>query len=1070
MKKKLSALLVCLLSVVLAFALVACGGGTLTISDTSLSLTVGDTKQLTLKEGENDVTKDAKWESSDAKVVTVDSRGNVVAKAAGSATVTGTYNSASAKCEVTVTAKEVVTVTITDESGKEIKELTVDRDASVNVKATTSNGSKVTWAVSDSKYAIVEETADNAAKITGKLKTPDGAPVTVYATSGSARASLALTVTYTNAPAGYYDLTGPNDNGSIGQNKVEQGKWAYWADMTGWNGGSVDIQVAEYLGDKAGSEAGTVHFKYSASSFGNYPDSCVQLTYRNLYDETARPNGLKTAGYYKLTCKITSDAAGTINLNGTDIELKVGDNNVTVYFQHNDTTRVYEDDEYDNIYYTAIFLTAGQKLPAAELTLTDFKWEDFTPEALKAPTVAVANDKATVTDTVNTAANVDGYEIGFFAADAQTPKYTVKAIAGEETAINSASWDNGTYTVKVRALPASGMYQASPWSAATDVTYTVEHEALVYDLPFSASADITADGWYYWNELGAKTEEDAHGIVEAKYDDGTLTYEFSETKGNWYSQQLFFCNTSLSAGTYQITFTMTSSVAGEITVNNTVVTFTDDALTQQVKVNGAPGQMMISIQFGVNPSSAIQAGRFTITDIDIASGGTQPQPQPGTPTTPANPEDYQLGEKVNAQFTLQNENKDAFIGRDGAAEGKFAVWHTAENGWADCGTIVTMNETKIENNALTISYTGGSVGFSVQLYYNNPSVIEGKQYFLSMKINASELYTITINGVAYTLAAGENNVALVFTKGNSAAMQALDVQFPGYATQLTFVISDVAWQEVTGSTQPDTETLGEAINAKYTAVRKGAETKGDNDPDGADVSPNVWILWWREWDPVVTMNEGYKIENNVLTFSFSGGPAADNGEASWATQLFYNNTELTQGKTYRLFMKINSSAAYTINVNGTPVALVAGDNDVNVKFVLGNGISAVDIQFPSPEAHTIKISDVYWKEVNPTGGTQPETPAGDKEITVTPTEWYGNTFVKLSMSDADFALVKTAANCKVNGAEVQPHGEGKGFLVDGTVLQVQLPEAYAAGKTYTVVWYDAQGNAIAHATFTCQQA
>ena len=87
---------------------------------------------------------------------------------------------------------------------------------------------------------------------------------------------------------------------------------------------------------------------------------------------------------------------------------------------------------------------------------------------------------------------------------------------------------------------------------------------------------------------------------------------------------------------------------------------------------------------------------------------------------------------------------------------------------------------------------------------------------------------------------------------------------------------------------------------------------------------------------------------------------------------------------------------------------------------------------------------------------------------MTNTEWYGDSFVKLSMSADDLALVGSAANCKVNNADVQPHGGNKGFLVDGVVLQVQLPEAYAAGKTYSVVWYDAQGNAIAHATFSYQ--
>ena len=289
---------------------------------------------------------------------------------------------------------------------------------------------------------------------------------------------------------------------------------------------------------------------------------------------------------------------------------------------------------------------------------------------------------------------------------------------------------------------------------------------------------------------------------------------------------------------------------------------------------------------------------LTLENIKFEKVGGGEQPQPSTPTTPANPEDYQLGAKMNAQFTLQNANKEAYVDRGTTEENKFAVWHTADSSW-NCGTVVTMNETKIENNALTISYTGGSVDFSVQLYYNNPSVIEGKQYFLSMKINASELYTITINGVAYTLAAGENNVALVFTKGNSTdAMQALDVQFPGHDTQLTFVISDVAWQEVTASTQPEPP----AGATQMTKVGSAAEA----------TEAGKWYYYAKE---NVTVTKAEVAADGTITFVYSGATAWDD------VKIFYTPADVPDGEQRTILLTIK------FDYEGEPGALTVSLND-----------------------------------------------------------------------------------------------------------------------------------------------
>ncbi len=726
-KRTIRSMLAAIVALVMLFAFVGCQGNadkaTITLDPTEISIGVGDSKRITATVSDGSTPK---WSSSDEDIVLV-VNGMVRGVAAGKAIVTASLESgASATCEVTV---QNITVKISDATAQIERGETKQLTATVQLDGQDMAGESVTWTSSNESVATVKDGLVTAEK--------EGTATITARRAGAGSAASAtceVTVIWTNKPAGYYELADRNEdgelinNGSIGQNKVAQGRWAYWGDMGGWNGGSVEFSVAEYQ-DAEGSQAGTVHLRYEASLFGNYPDSCVQLTYRNLKSEKYPDGLLVQGGYYHLTCKITSDAAGTINLNGKDIELKVGENDVDVYFLHADSERVYGSEEYDNIYYTAIFLTTGEKLPKADLVLTAFKWEEFTPEALQAPTVTMNGTKATVADTANDASLVSGYEIGFFAAatDAE-PKYTVQATLGE-TEINSASWDNGTYTVKARTMSASGQYKESAWSTSTEVTYTVENGALIYDIPFSTEANITSDGWYYWSENGETFGADGNGVTEAKYDDGTLTFEYAGGQSNWYSTQLFYGNFSQKAGTYQITLKITASAACIITVNGTQVTFTEDALTQEVTVNGTPGKAMLSIQFGVNGGAAVTAGRFTITDITI--GSAQPTPPPA-PT-----EGFAFGEEKNI------------------ADG-WAYWN--DQNWAGATVAVTDSElTENEDGSFTIhvvyNCTAGGTAFGFQIFYNSPKYETGKNYKLTLTATAKTDCTISINGQSFELKA-----------------------------------------------------------------------------------------------------------------------------------------------------------------------------------------------------------------------------------------------------------------------------------------------------------------------------
>ena len=109
--------------------------------------------------------KTVKWKSSATKVATVTSKGVVTAKAAGSATITGTVGKTKYTCKVTVTAVKMSKSTMVIEKGTAYK-LTLKGAASSD---------KITWKTSRSAVArvssggIVTATGKGTANITARL-------------------------------------------------------------------------------------------------------------------------------------------------------------------------------------------------------------------------------------------------------------------------------------------------------------------------------------------------------------------------------------------------------------------------------------------------------------------------------------------------------------------------------------------------------------------------------------------------------------------------------------------------------------------------------------------------------------------------------------------------------------------------------------------------------------------------------------------------------------------------------------------------------------------------------------
>ncbi len=108
-------------------------------------------------------------------------------------------------------------------------------------------------------------------------------------------------------------------------------------------------------------------------------------------------------------------------------------------------------------------------------------------------------------------------------------------------------------------------------------------------------------------------------------------------------------------------------------------------------------------------------------------------------------------------------------------------------------------------------------------------------------------------------------------------------------------------------------------------------------------SVNTMIEWhdqgnWVGGTSTITKAE---TEANTITFEYS----QTEGSAWFGTQLFYKNSSLTASTAYKLSLKITSDVAAKITVNGKAIDIVAGENNVEVKYLEASNKASLSIQF-----------------------------------------------------------------------------------------------------------------------------
>lgn len=578
MKKIAIAIVSVVLAVCMAVGLVACGEGggnvTITLSETTLTMTVGDTETL---EAETSDDSSVTWSTSDKTIADVNSRGRVTAMGAGEATITATSGEATATCKVTVKAKPVITISGLQETA------TVERGQTITLTATASDSSAIEWASGDTTIATVTDEG----VVTGVFP---GETTIIATTESGGRAECTLTVT---APAGaegsWYEMTFGEESVSRGEkgNKI----WYYWNDQN-WTGSQVTLEGRpEYFGDSEDSEAGSIHFAYTSigtSWFG------MQI----FYNDTSKADGT-----YELTATIDIDVAGTVTLNGNQIALTEGENTVEAIFVYDADSTNTEDSSWFDLQMGYLDAEGkGHMISAADVTISNLKWEVAEVTALDAPVVVVEDGEATITDDNNTE-GVGSYLIGLFeSAEASSPKYsfTVALNEMENYAIDTSMVEGATYYVRAMAVGESAAYTNSAWSSANDVTFVVADHEIAYDMVNTTEANIPNDTWIFWSEYNTAT---------GRYENGTVTLNSTDAGGNWYSLQLFYKNTGLVAGTnYTLKLTITSTLDGTITVQGQAVEL-EANVAKEVTVT-ITGGTNVGIQLGTNPDAGGSGSAF----------------------------------------------------------------------------------------------------------------------------------------------------------------------------------------------------------------------------------------------------------------------------------------------------------------------------------------------------------------------------------------------------------------------------------------------------------------------------
>lgn len=150
------------------------GFAVIVLSSYSRTVQIGDSFYLV---GVASNGRSMKWRSSNSRVASVNTYGQVTAKKAGNCKITARVTGAEASCQVTVRKTEIRLNAAT---------VSMENGASFQMRAVTSNGSAVTWKSSKKSVATIDDT--------GKIEAQKTGNTTITASADGSRQTCKVTV------------------------------------------------------------------------------------------------------------------------------------------------------------------------------------------------------------------------------------------------------------------------------------------------------------------------------------------------------------------------------------------------------------------------------------------------------------------------------------------------------------------------------------------------------------------------------------------------------------------------------------------------------------------------------------------------------------------------------------------------------------------------------------------------------------------------------------------------------------------------------------------------------------
>ncbi|MCH5157286.1 MAG: bacterial Ig-like domain-containing protein [Clostridiales bacterium] len=141
-----------------------------------------------------------------------------------------------------------------------------------------------------------------------------------------------------------------------------------------------------------------------------------------------------------------------------------------------------------------------------------------------------------------------------------------------------------------------------------------------YELRFSTEGSYVANEnlvglWVYYHNI--EEGDSANKRANGTYNHGTLVFNFTENKGNWWCTQLFYKNPDFQTDSkHTVKLTLLAEFNGRIRINGNVYTLVS-GVAQTVEFEFTQGaDATLSIQFGV-PDGSIdnESGKITISNI-----------------------------------------------------------------------------------------------------------------------------------------------------------------------------------------------------------------------------------------------------------------------------------------------------------------------------------------------------------------------------------------------------------------------------------------------------------------------